>query len=135
MSVALPDNFDLLRRTATGPDVFTSIPGVVSFDEGNIAAEQIDTTDFDSAGNRREFEAGLIDASEGSFVVNYEPGDTQHEFLRSAVGGAAVRFKAVNGTRTMIFDALVLGCSKPVAVGQKREMTVTIKLTGNPTES
>lgn len=137
MSVALPDNFSLEYLSA-GPSTYSNIDGVTSFDEGNVAAEEVDVSDFDSAGNRREFEPGMIDASEGSFTVNYEPGNVSHEWLRSKVGAAAVTLRSKDGTTpamiTSTFTCLIKACSKPRTIGGRRDMTVTIKCTGVPTE-
>lgn len=137
MSVALPDNFSL-EYLATGPSTFANINGVTAFDEGNVAAEQVDMSDFDSAGNRREYEPGMIDASDGSFTVNYVPGDVSHEWLRSQVGQAAVTLRSKDGVTpallTSTFTCLILACSRPRSLGGRRDMVVTFKVTGVPTE-
>lgn len=135
MSIVLPSNAALSYRTATGsPDTYTNIPGVTDFDEGGSSADQNDTTDYDSAGDRKEFEPGLIDSSNGSIVLNYTPGDTVHEDLREKIG-TIQRFKSVDVAHTTILDALIIGVSRPRKIGGKRTMTITIKLTGNPTET
>jgi hypothetical protein len=139
LKVALPDNFSLALQTTPpvgeDPAVFTVIPNVLSFDEGNIAAEDVDVSSFSSAGNRKQYESGMIDASEGSFVVNYVPGDTTHEALRDAVGGAAQTLRSIDGDQQSIMTVLIKATSRPRTVGGRREMTVTIRLTGEPVDS
>ena len=116
---------------------FVTIAGVKSFDMGTIEVEEVDVTDFDSAGNFREFASGYSEASEGSFVLNYDHQNAEHVALRAAVGGATVTFQAtftIAATGEVVeFDALIKGFSTPVDIGGVMEATVTIKLTGAPT--
>ena len=133
MAVSLPSNTAFSIRTATGPDVYTEIPGVFEFNPGERAADVIDTTDFDSAGNSEESEAGIIRASNGSFSFNWEPGQITQELVRAAKG-TIKRFRSVDGTWQSTFDALILGVSNPRSVGTKLVCTVTIKLSGDITE-
>lgn len=115
------------------PVAYTKIPGVKSFDIGSVSAEQLDVTDYDSPAGWREFANGLRSASNGSFVMNYDPGETTQEALRTAEGGAAQKFKALFDDKQVTFTALVIGFSTPQQVGAVAEATVTIQLTGAPT--
>lgn len=115
------------------PLTYTKIPGVKAFDIGAIAAEQLDVTDFDSPAGFREYANGLKSASNGSFTMNFDPGETTQEALRTAEGGAAQKFKALFDDRQVTFDALVIGFSTPQTVGGIAEATVTIQLTGATT--
>lgn len=115
---------------ASSPVVWTKINGVKSFNFGSISAEEKDVTDFDSPAGFREFANGLKSASNGSIVLNHDPGDATQETLRTAEGGAAVKFKALMDDKQVTFTALVLGFDMPVQVGEVAEATVTIKLTG-----
>lgn len=133
MSVALPSNTSLSIRTATGPDVFTNIPGVFEFNPGDRQADVVDVTDFDSPGDSEESEAGIIRSQNGSFSFNWEPGETTQELIRAAKGQSK-RFRSLDGDWQGTFDAVILGVSNPRTVGQKRVCTVTIKLSGDITE-
>jgi hypothetical protein len=115
------------------PLTYTKIPGVSAFDFGAIQSEEIDATDFDSPAGWREFVNGLKSASEGSITLFHDPGDTTHEVLRSAEGGASQPFKALYDDRQVTFRALVKGFSVPQQVGGLNVATITIKLTGAPT--
>jgi hypothetical protein len=119
-----------LSTSAGSPLVHTKINGVKSFNFGSIAAEEKDVTDFDSPTGFREYTNGLKSASNGSIVLNHDPGDTTQETLRTAEGGAALKFRAVMDDKQVTFSALVLGFDMPVQVGEVAEATVTIKLTG-----
>lgn len=134
MSVVLPSNSALQLRTATGPDVYTDIPGVFEFNPGDRAADVVDTTDFDSPNNSEESEAGIIRASNGSFSFHWEPGNTIQEQIRSG-RGTTMFFRSLDVDWQGDFAAVVLGASTPRVIGQKRVCTVTIKLTGDITET
>lgn len=112
------------------PLAYTKIAGVKSFTPGAITAEELDATDFDSPSGNREYVNGLKSASEGSIVLNHDPGETTQEYLRTALGGAAIYMKAVFDDRQATFQALVKGFDTPLQVGAIAEATVTIKLTG-----
>ena len=112
------------------PLAYTKIAGVKSFNKGSISAEEKDVTDFDSPAGWREFVNGLKSASPGSIVLNFDPGDTTQEYLRTAQGGAAIPMKALYDDKQATFTALVLAFDEPLQVGEVAEATVTIKLTG-----
>lgn len=128
--VAKNGNAGLYYLSTPSPVAYTKIAGVKSFTPGAITAEELDATDFDSPSGMREFVNGLKSASEGSIVLNHDPGDTTQEYLRTALGGAAITLKAVFDDKQAIFSALVRGFDTPLSVGAIAEATVTIKLTG-----
>lgn len=130
MSVALPSNTSFKIQTAVGPPAaFADVPGCISFDFGNIAADVIDSTDFDSADDMEESEAGIKRSSNGSFAFNWEPGNTIQEDIRASIGETKV-FEATDEGQTDTCTAVILGVSNPRQVGTKRVITVTIKLSG-----
>lgn len=135
-TIARNGSFSLAFDVA-GNDTFVALAGVKSFDMGAIEVEEIDVTDFDSAGNFREFASGYSEAAEGSFVLNYDHQDANHVALRAAVGGATQSFQAtftIGATAEIVeFDCIVKGFSTPVEIGGVMEATVTIKLSGAPT--
>ena len=117
-----------------GGTTYNTIPGVLSFDPGSITAEEIDATDSDSTGAFREFISGYSAASEGTISVHNDPGNAVLGSLRSAVqSGAVLNFRTVYGAETKTFTALVKGYADPVTIGEKMVVTITIKLTGEPT--
>lgn len=135
MAIVATNSTFALKLGSGSPLSYTTIPGVTNFEPGNIAAEQLDATDFDSTGAFREFVNGYKEASEGSFVVNYDPSDSTHQSLITSNGGAAIHLQATYDDRTITFDALVTAISRPVEIGGILKMTVTIKMTGAPIEA
>lgn len=122
-----------LEYSEDGGSTKTLVPGVKSFDPGEITTEQVDVTDFDSTGSFREYANGYKEASEGSITLNYDEEDSVHQALEAAVGGAALQFIATYGNQELILDALITGFSTPTQIGQVQEANVTIKMTGEPT--
>lgn len=136
MSVSLPSNFNITYKQLVGtPSTHTEIPGVTDFDEGTRTAAQVDATDYDSAGDATETEAGLIDASPGSLVMNYTPGNTVHEDFLASIG-KTIELKATSATRLATANFLILSASAPTgAPGTLRKLTLSIKLTGPVTRA
>lgn len=116
------------------PLAYTKIAGVKSFNQGAITAPELDATDFDSPAGYTETVPGLKSASAGSIVLNFDPGDTTQEFLRTAfINGSVVPMKALFDDKQAIFDVIITGFDTPLQVGALAEATVTIKLTGDIT--
>jgi predicted secreted protein len=124
-----------IQHSSDGGTTYIDIPGAKAFDIGQISAEDIDATDFDSEGNFKEFINGYLEANEGSILCNYpEAQAATHTALRTARDdGTVEKFRAIIGHETTTFDALVKGASTPVRNGTLIETTYTIKLTGAPT--
>ena len=132
MSVSLPSTFGITYKGdgAALPATHTNIPDVTDFDEGTRTADQVDATDYDSANDAEETEAGIIRSSPGSLVMNYNPGNTVHEDLLASIG-KRIELKATTATRLATMTVLVLGASAPTgAPGTMRKLTLSIKLTG-----
>lgn len=123
-----------LYRGSGSPLSYTKITGVKSFNPGAITAPELDVTDFDSPAGYTETTPGLKSASAGTIVLNFDPGDTQQEALRTAfIAGTSVSFKAVFDDKQAVFSAIITGFDTPLQVGAVAELTVTIKLTGSIT--
>lgn len=116
------------------PLTYTKIVGVKSFNFGAISAPELDATDFDSPAGYTETVPGLKSASPGTVVLNFDPGSTTQEYLRTAFNaGTTVKWKAVFDDYQATFDAIITGYDTPLQVGALAELTVTIKLTGSVT--
>lgn len=136
-TIAKNGTFSLEHSNDSGT-TYVNVAGCKSFDMGAIETEEVDVTDFDSTGNFREYAAGYKEAADGSFVCNYDHQDPVFLLLRAAqAAGTTEYFKATythGGTSEEVeFTALVKGISSPVEIGGVMEVTVTIKLTGQPT--
>jgi hypothetical protein len=135
MAILAKDGVVKFEHSTDGGTTWDNVPGVLSVDPGTVQAEEIDATDADSTGGWREKINGYIDASEGSVTLHNKPRDTKLMALRSAVGGAAQKFRLQLDQEYHTFDALVKGFSEPMQVGEKLQATMTIALTGEPTRS
>ncbi len=117
-----------------GGTVFSTIPGVLTFNKGAITSEEIDATDSDSTGAFREFINGFKAASEGTMTLHRTIGDAVHNSIRTALStGAVLDFRVTNGAEQLDFAALVKGYDEPITIGEKEIDTVTLKMTGEPT--
>lgn len=60
------------------PEVFTTIFEITDINGPNLSVDKIDTTNHSSPGGFRQKVAGLIDAGDISFSVNFVPTATTH---------------------------------------------------------
>lgn len=112
---------------STDDTTYTAVPGVRSFNPGDMQAEQLDVTDFDSPNNQREFINGLKDASDGSFEMHWDPTNTVHQALMADAGGASIYLRFKMGTRRVKMLTNVVSVSTPSEVGSIDVATVTIR--------
>ena len=68
------------RGDGASPEVFTTIPEIVSFDGPGGSASEIDVSDL--ASSAREFRMGLKDEGDFSFEMMYLPNNAQHSGLQ-----------------------------------------------------
>lgn len=67
---------------ATPTEVFTPIAEIVSIEPADATTEEVDFTNQDSVGWRKEFKPTWIDGGEVTAVCNYIPGDATQEAAR-----------------------------------------------------
>ena len=115
------------------PENFTEIGEVGDLEIGD-SIEQIEVTNHQSPGGRKEYIAALKDGSEVSIVVNYIPSNATHNRATGLRGkqGEVVNFQLIAPGETEVynFSALVLGVSRSFPVQGVMQMTVSVKLTG-----
>lgn len=133
MTVVAKNGTVKLELSQDSGTTYTNIPGVTNFDDGDMQAEQLDATDYDSPGNQREYASGLKDASDGSFVVNFDPSDAIHQALIAAAGGASVLLRHQYDTRHLTMPVNVISTSTPAEVGGILKMTVAFRPSSAPT--
>ena len=68
---------------ASSPD-WEIVPGFVSFDGGGTTQERVDTTDFNTSGNRRTYNVTFVNDQPITVTMRYAPGNAVQEFLRDA---------------------------------------------------
>lgn len=123
----------LARHNGTS---FQDIGGVMEMPSPSLSRDTQDATTFDSAGGYREFEAsGLIDAGEASFVLVWDPADTEHDDLLGDIDSSTSgQFKITwvdNSSFTC--SGFVTGFEVGTPLEDKVTANVTIKWTGQPT--
>ncbi|MCK9569547.1 hypothetical protein M0R72_11460 [Candidatus Pacearchaeota archaeon] len=114
------------------------IAEIDSISPPEVKRETIDSTNFDSADDAREFIAGLIDGGEMSFEANFIAGDTDGQVaLESDLeSGEAVAFVITfptSITATFSFNAIVTSFKLlQMKKGEKVSFSCTVKVTGLP---
>lgn len=133
MSDAIPGyGTGFFVEDAAGSDVFVEMGEVTEVTPPDESTEQIDVTHMKSPGRTREFAQGMIDAGQGSFGINWIPGNPTDVFLRAwrASGETrACRIDYPNDTRDT-FPAFITGVSKTMPVADKLAATINLKIAG-----
>lgn len=104
----------------------------------SLSLETIDVTSFSSVDGWKEYIAGLLDAGEVSFEINYVPTESTH---KNAAGGLV--YLLATRTRQQFhlmfpdntawtFHAYVTSFEPSAPVADKLGASVTLKLTGKP---
>jgi tail tube protein len=76
---------------ATPTEVFTEIAEQVTLEPANAVAEEVDFTNQDSPGWRKESKPTWIDGGELTCTCNYIPGDTTQEAVRDDWNAHTIR--------------------------------------------
>jgi hypothetical protein len=119
----------------------TELVEVVSFTLPNGETEKIDATHLKSPNRRREFIAGMIDDGDLTIVLNYVPGSATDVIIRTAHNdGLSRNYMAVVPRATTDWEitgtGIVTGHDRgEVTADGKMEATVTLTLSGSPTEN
>lgn len=117
---------------ASAPDAFTYIKETFNATPPSDKDDSVDATHFQSPNRYREFIAGLTDAGEASFEMNYVPGSATDRFLASIKGKRLItRITFPNGVQ-IIFMATRDAYEKDVPNDDKMTATLTLKVSGEP---
>lgn len=123
------------------PASFTLIPEVRSISGPSETADEIDVTNLDSTGGRRENIQGFKDGDDIAVEMNYVPGSTggasataQANFLAMYDSGivGSYQIEYPDGA-TATADFWLRGRSRPVQVGEALVITATMRQTGPTT--
>lgn len=118
-----------------GTPAYVAIGEVTEVTPGAETADRVEVTHMGSTGRRREYIAGLIDSGEGSFVINWVPGNATDTLLRTLFESGDVvnhRVTFPNGV-TCVYEASILGYEKGVPLDDRMTATVTVAVSGAQT--
>jgi hypothetical protein len=121
---------------ASAPTAFTYVREVFSATPPSDTDESVDATHMASPNRTREYIPGMTDGGEASFEMNYVPGSATDIFLRSTIKGVKLvaRLTFANGVR-ILFNCTRQGYEKSVPNEDKMTATLTLKVSGEPSQS
>jgi hypothetical protein len=127
----------LARGDGGSPEVFATVPDVVSITGPDATKAEIDVTDLGSTA--KEFKGGLADFGRMSCEIHYIPGNPIHTLIRNDFINAASpvrnwRLTFVNGKK-WDFSAYVTGMPGNVAGDNVVRSTLSLRLSGPVVES
>lgn len=129
-----------LLKLHDGVSTYTTVLEVTDISGPGLSADSVELTSHDSASKFREFMAGLVDAGEISFTVNWQPAATTHGNTAGLLYVAQNRLTRLwqliwpdSGTTTYGFYAFITSLSPNAPIDDKLSADITIKITGKPT--
>lgn len=126
----------ILMGDGATPEAFAEIGEPGDFEDSDTIA-QIEVTNHQSPGGRKEYIADLIDGDEISVECNYIPNHPTHNRatgLRGKLGQVVnFRIEAPGETEGVQFPALVTKIGRTFPVGGVMKFPVSLKKTGAPT--
>lgn len=134
MSEAISTQGTTLGFDADGasPYSFTLVPEVTNIGGPSETSDEIDVTNLDSTGGRREFIAGFKDGVDCPVECNYVAGSAaQQAFLALYDSATVARFRVtLPNTATIDFDAFMKGRERSFGVGEAVKINATLRITG-----
>ena len=119
------------------PETFAKIASLQDLEEPDVVLETVEVTDHDSAGNAREYIAGLIEGGEVAATFNYDPSDTQQTQLKNDRAAGTKRNYQIlvpsSPNVTVAFAAFVTRFKPISPLEEANTVEVTLKVTGLPT--
>jgi len=115
------------------PGTYVTVAEVVSITPPGMSRDSVEATHLTSPGKWKEFIAGLKDAGEASFTLNFVPSATDAVFAAFNADSGKYQITMPGGVM-MRFDGFFTGYTPPaLAPGDKMEASATIKVNGAPT--
>ncbi len=121
-----------------GPETFTTIAEVTDIKGPTLSLDTIEATSHDSANATKEFVAGLKDAGEVTFSVNFIPTNATQSYATGLIKDWYNRTKrnfrmVFPDTTTWNFAAFVTRFEPAAPVDGKLAADVTLKIASSPT--
>lgn len=124
----------LLRGDGAGTEVFTEIAEVMDISLSGEDASEIDVTDLGATDRRRRFKPGVIDPGNCEFTVNFVPGNSIHEALRTdQIAGTTRNWRIqfpTSPTKTWGFSGFVKSINWSMAPEETIKSSITIRISG-----
>jgi Lambda phage tail tube protein, TTP len=127
----------LARGDGGSPEVFATVPAIVSITGPDSTKAEIDVTDLGS--QAKEYKGGLADFGRMSVEMQYIPGDPTHTLIRNDFINATSpvrnwRLTFTNGKK-WDFAAYVSGAPGNIAAENVVRATLNLRLSGPVLES
>lgn len=123
-----------------GTEVFTTIAEVTDLSGPGLEMDTIEATSHSSTAGWKEYVAGLLNAGEVGFSVNFIPTNATQSYssglIRDMVNRTARHFQLVFpnvGNTTWAFTALVTGFEPSEPIDDVLKADITLTITGQPT--
>lgn len=135
-NAVLTQGTTLQRGDGSTPEVFTTVPDVLSISGPDASKAEIDVTDLSSTA--KEFKGGLADFGRMTVELNYIPGNPIHTAIRNDFINALspvrnYKLNFVNG-HYWAFAAFVSGFPGNTQADSVEKATLTLRLSGPVTE-
>lgn len=120
------------------PEVFTAVAEVHDISGLSVSRDSIEVTHHGSQDGFREYLPGLKDGGEVSIGLNFDPTETTHTALFSAITGgqtANTNYKIEfpdSGGSSFSFSGHVTGYDVTAPIDDRLTATVTFKVSGKP---
>ncbi len=137
MSDAFTAGLTVKRGDGAGTEVFTAISEVTALGGLGVNNDQIEVTNFDSAGSK-EYIGGLADGTELTIECNFLPADVAQQALIGDVDSKTTRniqITITDGTtpKTYTFATAPLKWEIVPAVDSQNKLNFTLKISGTIT--
>jgi hypothetical protein len=120
-------------RTATGPDVYTSVGEQTNVTPYALAVDTVDATHMASPSAAREYIAGLIEAGEAAVEGHYVPSGTDEALLFSMLRTKQTCRAVMPSGAYVQMEAFLAGIEPEAPIDDKMVWSQTWKITGLPT--
>lgn len=119
-------------------DSLTQLSELTGITTPNFQREDVEATHFGSAGQVREYIAGLIDPGEGDFEFNLVPGSATDLLLQAALDDGVARDYEIilpDGSFGQQFagTCIVKGYTREIPIDGRMMATATVRFTGSVT--
>lgn len=124
----------LLLGDGAGTELFTELAEVMDISLSGEDASEIDVTDLSATDRRRKFKPGIIDPGSCEVTLNFVPGNTQHESLRTLQAAGTTRNWRIqwptSPVKTWEFAGFIKSINWSAQVEDTIKSNVTIRVSG-----